>query len=107
MAFTNPPVPAKLESDLALCTRWVSARWVDSSGQEHSLSGVRLEYRPYLVGCDGADRISVPLGAVISIAVDDDYVWWPQGDSEPTLEPLVVSRWHRARWGELIRFRPE
>gem|GEM_PF-4023315 len=113
MATTSPAVPAKLEGDLASFANNASARWVDASGKERTLTRVRLEYRPYLVGTEGADRDDVPLGNVIAIDVDrvggcenpwSQTEFWHRRCSH---YPLVVAHWRRAPWGELIRLRPE
>ena len=108
MAATRPFVPAKFEIDLD-SPNTVSALWVDSSGQERSLSQVRLLYVPYLIGNEGDDQRCVPLEDVRSIDVDRRKSFWtgdPLTDRWEE-ETHVVAHWRLAPWGELVRLRPE
>ena len=68
-----------------------------------------LEFVPRVVGRSQQGVIRVPLEAVQSIEVDDQFTSPRDLDEHGVEQPqrLAVARWHRVSWGELLRFVPQ
>ena len=106
---TTTPVPDRLAEDLR--KPHITVRYTDGQGQEHKVEFefTFLEFVPRVVGYRGLERIVVPLGAVQSIEVDDEYTSPCNVDAHGIEEPqrLAVARWHQCEWGDLLRFVPQ
>ena len=106
---TTVPVPDRLADDLR--KPHLTVRYTDGRGQEHTVEFefAFLEFIPRVAGWCGTQRITVPLDAVQSIEVDDQFTSPCDLDEYGIEQPqrLAVARWHRTAWGELLRFIPQ
>lgn len=69
-----------------------------------------LEFIPRIVGWNSQQGvIAVPLDAVQSVEVDDEFSSPCDTDEHGVEVPqrLAIARWHRVSWGDLLRFIPQ
>ena len=106
---TTTPVPERLANDLRKPR--LTVRYKDGYGREQvvEFEFAFLEFIPRVSGWCGTQRITVPLDAVQSIEVDDQFTSPCDLDEHGVEQPqrLAVARWHRTSWGELLRFIPQ
>ena len=106
---TTTPVPERLADDLRKPR--LTVRYKDDRGQEQvvEFEFAFLEFVPRVSGWSERQRITVPLEAVQSIEIDDEFTSPHDLDEHGQEEPqrLAVARWHRTSWGELLRFVPQ
>lgn len=106
----RPDVPKRLADDL--CKSRITIRYTDEHGYEErtECQYVYLVLEPRLVGYDGnGQRVEIPLSAVESIDIDDEFTTRCHVDEDgtPVPQPVAVARYHRMKWGTLERFIPE
>ena len=110
--LTTTPVPQRLAEDLR--KRRITIRYIHEDGCERTVhfEGAYLEYIPRIVGL-GTSRVMVPLSAVQSVEVDDEFTSPCDTDHSGYEVPqrLAVARWHRTDFGdgegELLRYIPQ